>query len=59
MSNRGVRPSQKISHPYTPNHAKRKKKRQILKVLSSVQRKIKRQSKVITEKKLVSEDNAW
>ncbi|KAG5624513.1 hypothetical protein H5410_009731 [Solanum commersonii] len=56
-SMRGIRPSSKISHPYTPNYVKRTK-RQISEALSSARKKKKgKVNETIIEKKLVSGDS--
>ncbi|KAG5605065.1 hypothetical protein H5410_026557, partial [Solanum commersonii] len=54
-SKRGIRPSSKISHPYTPDYVKRTK-RQISVALSSARKKKKgKVNETIIEKELVSE----
>ncbi|KAG5577507.1 hypothetical protein H5410_057641 [Solanum commersonii] len=56
-SKRGIRPSSKISHPYTPDYAKRTK-RQISVTLSSARKKEKgKVNETIIEKELVSGDS--
>uniref|UniRef100_A0A0V0HZ00 Putative ovule protein n=1 Tax=Solanum chacoense TaxID=4108 RepID=A0A0V0HZ00_SOLCH len=56
-SKRGIRPSSKISHPYTPDYVKRTK-RQISKALSSARKKKKgKVNETIIEKELVSGDS--
>ncbi|WMV26793.1 hypothetical protein MTR67_020178 [Solanum verrucosum] len=56
-SKRGIRPSSKISHPYTPDYVKRTK-RQISKALSSARKKKKgKVNETIIEKELVFGDS--
>ncbi|KAL3351949.1 hypothetical protein AABB24_020177 [Solanum stoloniferum] len=56
-SKRAIRPSSKISHPYTPDYVKRTK-RQISKALSSARKKKKgKVNETIIEKELVSENS--
>ncbi|KAG5577495.1 hypothetical protein H5410_057629 [Solanum commersonii] len=56
-SKRGIRPSSKISHPYTPDYVKRTK-RQILVALSSARKKKKgKVNETIIEKELMSGDS--
>ncbi|KAG5582161.1 hypothetical protein H5410_052788 [Solanum commersonii] len=56
-SKRGIKPSSKISHPYTPDYVKRTK-RQISKALSSARKKKKgKVNETIIEKELVSGDS--
>ncbi|KAH0648072.1 hypothetical protein KY285_033320 [Solanum tuberosum] len=56
-SKRGIRPSSKISHPYTPDYVKRTE-RQISVALSSARKKKKgKVNETIIEKELMSEDS--
>ncbi|KAH0632868.1 hypothetical protein KY284_035654 [Solanum tuberosum] len=55
-SKRGIRPSSKISHPFTPDYIKRTR-RQISEALSSARKKKGKVNETIIEKELVSGDS--